>query len=106
MACHIRAYGCRSDIAGRFKSTQKGILLLIAAIIAFCVLLFLVAILAPRISQHMERGGQKPLGMGQRGASKAPGPLGRWFSKPFSKSQKAVGKSGSKGRETRGKLPF
>ena len=80
--------------------------MLIAAIAAFCILLFVVAILAPRISQQMERGGKKPLGMGARGASKAPGPLGRWFSKPFSKSSKAVGKSGSKGRETRDKLPL
>jgi hypothetical protein len=80
--------------------------MLIAAIIAFCVLLFVVAILAPRISQYMQRGGQKPLGAGQRAGSKAPGPLGRWLQKPFSKSSRAVGKSGSKGRETRGKLPF
>lgn len=80
--------------------------MLIAAIIAFCVLLFVVAVLAPRMSQHMERGGKKPLRLGQRAGSKAPGPLGRWFQKPFSKSSKAVGKSGSKGRETRDKLPF
>lgn len=80
--------------------------MLLAAIVAFCVLLFLVAILAPRISRYMERGGQKPLGVGQRAGSKAPGPLGRWFQKPFSKSSRAVSKSGSKGRETRGKLPF
>lgn len=78
--------------------------MLIGAIIAFCILLFLVAILAPRISRHMERGGDAPLRGGQRVAGQAPGPLGRWFQKPFGKSRKAVHKSGSAGRKTRGKI--
>lgn len=78
--------------------------MLIAAIIAFCILLFLVAILAPRISRHMERGGDAPLRGGQRVAGKAPGPLGRWLQKPFGKSRKAVHKSGSAGRQTRDKI--
>ena len=78
--------------------------MLIAGIIVFCILLFLVAIIAPRISRHMERGGAKPLSMGQGAASKAPGPLGRWFQKPFSSSRKAVHKSGSAGRKTRDKI--
>ena len=72
--------------------------MLIAAIIAFCILLFLVAILAPRMSRHLERGGDKPLSLGQRGAGKAPGQLGRWLQKPFGSSRKAVHKSGSAGR--------
>jgi hypothetical protein len=78
--------------------------MLIAAIVAFCILLFLVAILAPRISRHMERGGDAPLRGGQRVAGKAPGPLGRWLQKPFGKSRKAVRKSGSAGRQTRDKI--
>lgn len=78
--------------------------MLIAAIAAFCVILFLVAILAPRMSRHLERGGDKPLGAGQRTASKAPGPLGRWLQKPFGTSRKAVRKSGSAGRRTRSKV--
>jgi hypothetical protein len=78
--------------------------MLIAAIIAFCILLFLVAVLAPRLSRYMERGGDKPLGAGQRTAGKAPGPLGRWLQKPFGSSRKAVRKSGSAGRRTRAKL--
>ena len=80
--------------------------MLVGAIIGFCVLLFLVAILAPRVSRYLERGGEKPLAAGQRAGARAPGPLGRWLQKPFSKSEKAVSKSGSKGRQTRGKLPF
>jgi len=78
--------------------------MLIAGIIVFCILLFLVAILAPRMSRHLERGGDKPLSLGQRGASKAPGPLGRWLQKPFGSSRKAVHKSGSAGRRTRDKV--
>ena len=78
--------------------------MLIGALIAFCILLVLVAILAPRFSRHMERGGDAPLRGGQRVAGKAPGPVGRWLQKPFGKSRKAVHKSGSAGRETRGKI--
>ncbi|MGH2979885.1 MAG: DUF6411 family protein [Solirubrobacterales bacterium] len=77
---------------------------MIAGIIAFCVLVFVVALLAPRISHHLERGGDAPLRGGQRAAGKAPGPLGRWLQKPFGKSRRAVHRSGSAGRETRSKL--
>jgi hypothetical protein len=78
----------------------------IAAVIVFCVLLLILAFLAPRLSRHPERGGQKVLGFGSRGAGKAPGPLGRWLRKPFQTSQKAVSKSGSAGRKGRGKMPL
>lgn len=78
--------------------------MLIAAIIAFCVLVFLVAILAPRISRYLERGGDAPLGAGQRAAGKAPGPLGRWLQKPLGRSRRAVHKSGAAGRRTRARL--
>ena len=80
--------------------------MLIAAIAAFCVLLLILAFLAPRLSRGPERGGQKVLGVGSRGAGKAPGPLGRWLRKPFQSSQKAVSKSGSAGRRGRGKMPL
>jgi hypothetical protein len=78
--------------------------MLITAIIVFCVLLFLVAILAPRISRYLERGGDAPLRGGQRAAGKAPGPLGRLLQKPFGSSRRAVHKSGSAGRRTRGRI--
>jgi hypothetical protein len=80
--------------------------MLIAAIAVFCVLLLILAFLAPRLSRGPERGGQKVLGFGSRGAGKAPGPLGRWLRKPFQTSQKAVSKSGSTGRRGRGKMPL
>jgi hypothetical protein len=78
----------------------------IALVIAFCVLLLILAFLAPRLSRHPERGGQKVLGLGSRGVGKAPGPLGRWLRKPFQTSQKAVSKSGSAGRRGRSKMPL
>ena len=80
--------------------------MVIGAVIAFCILILILAFLAPRLSRHPERGGQKVLGFGSRGASKAPGKLGRWFSKPFQTSQKAVSKSGSAGRRGRDKMPL
>ena len=80
--------------------------MLIGAIIVFCILILILAFLAPRLSRGPERGGQKVLGLGSRGASKAPGKLGRWLSKPFTTSQKAVSKSGSAGRRGRSKMPM
>ena len=78
----------------------------IAIVAGFCIVLLILAFLAPRLSRHPERGGQRVLGVGSRGAGKAPGPLGRWLRKPFSTSQKAVSKSGSTGRRGRSKMPF
>ena len=78
----------------------------IALVVGFCIVLLILAFLAPRLSRHPERGGQKVLGIGGRGAGKAPGPLGRWLRKPFTTSQKAVAKSGSTGRRGRSKMPL
>jgi hypothetical protein len=78
--------------------------MLIAAIIAFCILLFVVALLAPRLSRRMQSGADKSLIAGERAGSHGPGPLGRWLQKPFRSSRKAVDKSGSAGRRTRFKL--
>jgi len=80
--------------------------MVIGGVIAFCILILILAFLAPRLSRGPERGGQKVLGLGSRGAGKAPGKLGTWFSKPFRTSQKAVSKSGSAGRRGRGKMPL
>ena len=80
--------------------------MIIAGVIALCIVLLILAFLFPRLSRHPERGSQKAIGLGGRGAGKAPGPLGRWFRKPFDTSSKAVSKSGSTGRKGRGKMPF
>lgn len=79
--------------------------MLIAAIIAFCIVLLVLAFLAPRLSRHFQKAGDKPLEVGQDIASKAPGKAGDVLSKPFESSRKAVRKSGSKGREGRSKAP-
>jgi hypothetical protein len=80
--------------------------MLIGGIIAFCVLILILAFLAPRLSRRPERGGERVLGLGSRGANKAPGKLGRWLGKPFRTSQRAVAKSGSAGRRGRSKMPM
>jgi Family of unknown function (DUF6411) len=80
--------------------------MLIAGVIAICILLFVLALLAPRLSRGPERATHKAFGAGGRGASKAPGKLGSWLSKPFSKSSRAAGKSASGGRRARAKLPL
>jgi hypothetical protein len=78
--------------------------MLTLGIIAFCVLLFILAFLAPRLSRYFQRAGEKPLELGQRAGGKAPGKLGKWLRKPFSTGEKAVEKSGSEGRKARAKL--
>jgi Family of unknown function (DUF6411) len=78
----------------------------IVIIIAVCIVLLVLAFLMPRLSRGPQRGVDKSLGAGQRGAGKAPGPLGRLAQKPFSSSRKATNKSARKGREGRGKLPL
>jgi Family of unknown function (DUF6411) len=80
--------------------------MLIGAIIGFCILLLVLAFLLPRLSTRFQRAGDKPLEVGQRGASKAPGKLGQWLQKPFGKSRRAVDKSGAEGRKARAKAPF
>jgi hypothetical protein len=80
--------------------------LLIGGIIAVCIVLAILAFLLPRLSHGPQKGVDRTLGVGQSAGSKAPGKLGEWFSKPFSKSRKATNKSASKGRQGRGKLPL
>lgn len=80
--------------------------MLIGGIIAVCVILLVLAFLLPRLSRHPERGVQGALGLGSRGASKAPGKLGDWLPKPFRTSSKATSKSATAGRRGRGKLPL
>ncbi|HYZ29296.1 MAG TPA: DUF6411 family protein [Thermoleophilaceae bacterium] len=78
----------------------------IGGLIAICVLLAVLAFLAPRLSRHPQRGVNKGLGFGSRTGSRAPGKLGRWLSKPFNTGMKATNKSASTGRKARSKLPL
>jgi len=78
----------------------------IAIVAVACVVLLVLAFLFPKLSRGPQRGGDAVLSVPQRGASKAPGRLGRWFQKPFSSSRRAFNKSGSAGPRGRGKMPI
>jgi hypothetical protein len=78
----------------------------IAIIVAVCILLLVLGFLLPRLSFWPQRGVDRTLGAGQRTGGKAPGPIGKLFSKSFGTSRKATNKSASTGRRARGKLPL
>lgn len=78
----------------------------IAIIAVACVVLLVLAFVFPKLSRHPQRGGDAALSVPQRGASKAPGSLGRLLQKPFSSSRKWFNRSGAAGRRTRGKMPL
>ena len=80
--------------------------MVIAGVIAFCVLLLIAAFIFPRLSRHPERAGKGVMGLGSRAGSTAPGKLGKWLAKPFQSGSKAIGKSGSAGRKGRDKMPL
>jgi len=78
----------------------------ILVIVAICVILLILAFLAPRLSSKPQSGVNRVFGAGGRTAGKAPGKLGKWARKPFDTSNKAANKSASAGRRGRGKMPF
>ena len=80
--------------------------MVIGAIVAVCIILLILAFLLPRLSSGPQKGVDRSLGVGQRAGGKAPGPIGKLFSKSFGTSRKATNKSASTGRKGRGKLPF
>ncbi|WP_425575597.1 DUF6411 family protein [Streptomyces gobitricini] len=80
--------------------------MVVGIVAAVCVLLLVLGFLLPRLSHGPQKGTQRSLGLGARGANKAPGALGRWLSKPFHSSNRAVGRSARVGRKGRSRLPF
>ncbi len=78
--------------------------MLIAVVVAICVLLFLLALLLPRLSRKPQQAVDRGFGSGARAAGKAPGPLGRWLAKPFASSRRAADASAAAGRKTRRKI--
>ena len=78
----------------------------IAIIVGVCIVLLVLAFLMPRLSSGPQRGVDRTLGFGQRQGGKAPGPIGKLFSKSFGTSRKATNKSAQTGRRARGKLPL
>jgi len=77
----------------------------ILAIVAICIVLLILAFLAPRLSRHPQRGVSKTFGTGGNVAGKAPG-IGRWLRKPFDSGSKWSNKSANTGRKGRDKLPL
>ena len=80
--------------------------MLIAAIVAVCIILAILGFLIPRYSEYARKGTDKTLGAGQRAGGKAPGPIGRLLSKSVGTSRKAANKSHEKGKEARSKTPM
>ena len=80
--------------------------MVIGGVVLICILLLVLAFVAPRLSRYPQRGVNKSLGAGSRNASKAPGKIGSWLSKPFNKAMKATDKSASTGRNARFKSPL
>jgi len=79
--------------------------MIIGAVIVICIILLILAFLAPRLSRTPQRGVNRTFSTGGNVAGKAPGPLGRWFRKPFDTSNKAANKSAAAGRKGRHKTP-
>ena len=78
----------------------------ILAVIAICIVLLILAFLAPRLSSKPQRGVNKTFSAGGNVAGKAPGGLGKWLRKPFDTSNKAANKSAAAGRKGRSKMPM
>lgn len=78
--------------------------MLIVGVVAICVILFALALLAPRLSRKPQSAVDRGFGAGARAASHAPGPLGRWLPKPFQSSRRAADKSASAGRKAHRKV--
>lgn len=80
--------------------------MIIAGIVAVCLILLVLAFLLPRLSRFPQRGVDRTLGAGQSAGAEAPGPLGRLLQKAFGSSRRATNKSAATGRRGRGKLPL
>lgn len=79
--------------------------MIIGIIVAVCIVLLILAFVVPRLTGP-QRGVDRTLGVGQRAGGKAPGPIGKLFSKSFGTSRKATNKSAATGRKGRGKMPL
>jgi hypothetical protein len=79
--------------------------MVIAGIVAVCIILAVLAFLLPRMSWWPQKGVDRTLGGGQRVAGKAPGKAGDLLEKPFSGARRAADASAQKGREGRSKMP-
>lgn len=72
----------------------------ILAVVAICIVLFVLALLMPELSRKPQQATDKSFDLGARTVSHAPGPLGRWLAKPFRTARRAADKSAAAGRRT------
>ena len=80
--------------------------MVIGVVVGVCVLLLVLAFVAPRLSSRPQSGVNRVFGAGSRAAGKAPGRAGRWGRRPFDGSNRAANKSASLGRRGRRRMPF
>lgn len=78
----------------------------VLAAAAICIVLLVLAFLAPSLSRHPERGVMKVISVPRRLVAQLPGPIGRWAAKPFSSTQKYASKSAAAGRSARSRSPL
>ena len=76
------------------------------AIIAICIILLVLAFLLPRLSIWPQRGVDQTLGAGQRTGGKAPGPLGKLFSKCSGPRGRPPTRAPPRVASARGKMPL
>jgi hypothetical protein len=90
----------------RLSKLRRGYsaIMTIAIVVGICVLLLILAFIAPRLSRYPERGVERTYNAGGNVAGKAPGKLGRWLRKPFDSATKWTSKSASAGRRGRAKV--
>jgi len=77
---------------------------LIGGVVVICLVLFVLALLAPRLARTPHTVTNRTLGAGAATASRAPGFLGRWLPKPFRTSQRATSKSVAAGTRAHEKI--
>ena len=92
--------------AERFGRGRRGQLerVFIAGVAVICVVLFVLALLAPRLAHKPHQATNRTLAVGARAASHAPGLLGRWLPKPFRTSERATSKSVAAGSAAHDKI--
>jgi hypothetical protein len=78
--------------------------MLIVGVVAICVVLFLLALLLPRLSRGPQRAVDQGFGGAAQAASHAPGLLGRWLPKPLRSSRRVADKSAAAGRKAHHKV--
>lgn len=78
----------------------------VALVVVGCVVLLVLAFVLPRLSRHPQRWSNRAVHTGEHAAGTAPGPLGRWFSRPFRTASRMLNRSAGAGRRGRRRAPF